>query len=230
MLDLRLKGEVGGGLEGLDFAVTRNDKRERGRLDSAHGENRLLRPAPLGAQGIGPAEVHADKPVGALPGKRRVLEALIVLVVLQCGKAALNGNRILRGYPKPLHVAPVLEVVEHLVHLELTFTVGVASIDNLGRILEQAANHRELRLRVVLGQQGPGLRDDGQVFGPPLGVLLTVVLGLCHFKDVPEAPGHAVGATLKVAFSAGDIAQLGGDGLRHRWFFSDKQAHSLLSG
>lgn len=219
-------------LESLDFTVTIHDQGQRRSLHPAHGQQgpgtAALRP-----QGVGAGKVHADQPIGACAASGSVGPAVISVVFFQCGQAPLDRHGVLRGNPKAARWLVGLEVVQHFIDQQLAFTVGVASVDDFARLLDEFADHGKLLLRVVLRPQNPRFRDDWQLFDAPdffavavaRHVIGRVLVRLGLFQHVTKAPGYFVGAAFDVAVAFACDAQRLGNGFRYGWFFSDEKSH-----
>lgn len=167
--------------------------------------------AEAGRDGQRPGGVHAHQPVGlaARPGRRR--EAVVVVPVPEVGHPL--GDRAVgeRGDPQPPEglIAPqeLVDVAED----ELTLAPRVGGHDQGVRPLEAGPDDVELAPVAVIGYPGTGLRvpgvpdpqaegirDYGQILGPPPH---CVPVGLRGFQlhQMPERVGDQVAVALQVA-------------------------------
>ena len=167
--------------------------------------------AAAGRDGQRPGGVHAHQPVGLAARPGRLREAVVVVPLPEVGHPLGDRGVGERGDPQPLERLVAFEVLVDVAEDELALAPRVGGHDQGVRPLEAAPDDVELAPVAVVGRPGPGLRvpgvpdpqaegvrDHGQVLGPPPR---RVAVGLRGFQlhQVPEGVGDQVAAALQVA-------------------------------
>ena len=212
ILEACLEEKVVHGHEGLDLPIPLDDERERRRLDTAKRENSIGMAGFLAKNGHGAAGVHADQPIRLRAGTGGVPEVGVTPVVLQRCQSLLDRPGIEGGKPDTLDRAGVVEVFEDFIDKKLAFPIRVSGVDYGGCLTKQMVDHLELSEGAFFGLEPPLTGNHGQGASAPRLPCFIVIIGIILFQQMPEAPGHDVGAAdLKILVILGD-AEFGGYG------------------
>ena len=230
--DMRFDIEEVFGDEVFNLFIAAHHQAEHRGLHPPHGEHPLIAGvAPQ--QGIGPGHIDAVQPVGARPRQRRHAKRHKLAVSAQAVDRPLNRLRVEIVYQTALHLLTLLrrqlQVVEHLIHQQLPLTVGVAGVDNLLGLAEQALDDIQLFGDRRFWLQLPFLRHNWQIGEIPAGIAAVIDVRLRLLQQVTDTPGdHLPVAALNKAIAfAMRFRQHIGDSPTETRFFCNKQPHRI---
>ncbi len=230
--DMRLHLKEIFGDKVLNLFIAAHHQPQHRRLDAPYREHPLVaRVAPQQRPGAG--HIDAVKPVGPCPRQRRDAERNKFAVGAQATNRPLYRLRVEIVNQTALDTLTLLrrelEIVEHLIHQQLTLAIRVTGVNNLAGLAKQTLDHVDL-----LGDRGarlqlPLLRHDRQIRQAPAGVAAVIDIRLRLLKQVTDAPGHHLAvATLDIAVAlAVRLWQHVGNGTAQAGFFGNKQPHCL---
>ena len=221
-----LQYEVADRLEAGDFLIAGDYQRKRGRLDSTKGQDFGFSLFPAGKrQSSGGIDTH--EPVGSLSGASRIGQRSIGTVVRDAVQSFLDGAVIEGAEPEATSGAVIAAAFKDFLYQKLTFTVGVARVHRVIRLLEQVGNGLELGFRALFDGVFPFLRHDGQIFFSPPHIIRGIGFGEGGLDHMAEAPRHHIFTAAITVFFLLAAAEIFGDGLCHRRFFSNEKSHEI---
>ncbi len=216
--------------EVFDLFVTAHHQTQHRRLHAAHRQHAVIaRVAPQ--QRPGARHIDTVKPVGARARQRRNAERNKFAVFAQSADRPLHRLRVQVVDQAALNPAAFfrrqLQIVEHFVHQQLTFAIGVARMHHFAGLLQQLLNNFKLLRHRGTRLQLPFLRDDRQVGQRPARVAAVVTVRLRLLQQVPDAPGDdlIVAAGDKALSATMGLGQHIGNRAAKARFFRNKQTH-----
>ena len=205
--------------KGRDLRLPLDQQRQRGRHDPPDVQR------PSVEQGEIPGGVDAHQPVSPRAAQRRLMQPVKVPAGTQVLKALADRRILHTGDPQALHGLGAARHVINGAEDQLAFPSGVAGVDDLGRVrgAQQLPQHVKL-LALVRGDRKPErLRDDGQVFHAPLGIVGVIGRSVRQLRQMPVTPGNDVAAAGEIPVVPLLRADHGGDALGNRGLFRDDQ-------
>ena len=94
------------------------------------------------------------------------------------------------------HGLGIAEIVQHLIHQELSLAVGVAAVHDLIGACDQHLYHGELLRRTLIHNELPLLRQDRQILRAPAFQRRIVLLRLRLTQHMTKKPRHHTAARL----------------------------------
>ena len=137
----------------------------------------------------GAGQVHAIQPVGALARQRGFIERLPALIVVQLVEGTADGGAVHVADQQAFDRPAPAHVLQHFLHQQLAFAIGVAGMHDLIGQLELLADGLELTARLAARLELPLLGDDRQVIQRPALEALVVVIRRGLLQQVADAPG-----------------------------------------
>ncbi len=228
----RVEGEVRRGLEVLNREVTLHDDADDRGFHPPDGHHALI-PGFAALERRGPGQVHPEQPVdaGARFSAGGPTTELRIGVRPHRFDCSLHLRNVHVGDEEPQRgLADAIELGDR-VHDPLAFGIGIAGMDDFGRLLQEARDGLQLCFSVVPREINPLVWDhrkriEAPRFGP------EIVVGGCLFEHVTETPRYNVAVAQVDVGSGFRCARLdcGDDGLGNGGFFSDPDAHESLGG
>ena len=194
MTECRIEEVVGRGFKVFNFSLTAHDKRERRRLDPPDGKHEPIMPRTPCRKRIGTREIHPDEPVRTRPRQCRQLQGKKIPIVAQVAERIVDTLVVERIDEDATHRLFVLEVVEHLVHEQLSLAVGITAVYDLIRARDQPLYYGKLLCRTLVHDEPPLGRQDRQILRTPPLQFWIVFLRLRLAQDVTEQPRHHAAA------------------------------------
>ena len=243
LLDAEVRSAIHAGLAGIELGldlhvVLRNEisNRElplhqhcqRGRLDPADREHfrTAVVPRPV-VERVGPREIHSDQPVGSASGTGGIRQRVKLSRRPELRESAADRAGRQGRDPQPVHRFRAPCRLVELTEDQLAFPPGIRCAHHPPdpRTREDLLDHFELIAAVLVDNQRPFARQDGQRPTPPrLPVGIDLVrLGEVH--QVADRPGNDQALAGEIAVSASAGSQYLRNVAGNRWLFGDYRAY-----
>ena len=183
--------------------------------------------------GVSARHIDTVQPVRTRSRQCRHAQRDKLTVGAQPLNSPLNGLRVEVVNQATLHLLALfrcqLQVIQHFIHQQLPFTIGVTGVNNFAGFMQKALNDVELFGHRGARLQLPLFRDNRQIDQTPASITTVVGIRLRLFKQVTNTPGHhlSISAFDKTIAFAMRLRQHIGDSTRQTWFFGNKQPHRV---
>ena len=144
--------------------------------------------------GVSARHIDTVQPVRTRSRQRRDAQRDKLTVGAQTLNSPLHGLRVEVVNQATLHLLALfrcqLQVIQHFIHQQLPFTIGVTGVNNFAGLMQKALNdvklfgHRGARLQLPL------FRDNRQIDQTPASITTVVGVWLRLLKQVTNTPGH----------------------------------------
>ena len=192
------------GRETLVFPETLADHRQRGCLHTPYGIR-----APSGGDGQCLRAVDAHQPVGFATGFGGMVEAVVLVTVLQFLQSLADGGIGQRAYPQSLKGQGTAGIGIEVAEYQFPFTGTVGCHDNTVALVPQLGYHfnlfhrRSVRLVALVrlhltGDKPEPFGNDGQAVAPEAPD--AVPIGHGKLYQMPQCPCHVVAVSGEIPF------------------------------